>query len=133
MRHAVSDVVPFVSYQHGVRANTSAEAKRRRMFVKEYMMSDDRELGQLAAPLDQQKRATPLEPERDLRAAGDAPLPDSPAVADSAPDGIQAYLTEIGRVPLLSFAEEVELAERMASGAAASQRLQLSQQLAPQL
>jgi len=96
------------------------------MFINESMMTDDREL-------DQQKGATPLEREPDLRAAGDAPLPDAPAVADSALDGIQAYLTEIGRVPLLSFAEEVELAERMARGAAASQRLQLSQQLAPQL
>jgi RNA polymerase primary sigma factor len=95
------------------------------MFSNEYMMTDDQEMEQLTAPLEQQKGATPLERERNLR--------EETAEVDSAQDAIQAYLTEIGRVSLLSFAEEVELAERIARGAAASQRLQLDQQLTPRL
>lgn len=42
---------------------------------------------------------------------------------DGTLDTIQSYLSEIGRVPLLKADEEVELAERIARGAAAQQRL----------
>ncbi len=45
------------------------------------------------------------------------------APQDSTLDSIQHYLQEIGRVPLLSAAEEVELAERMERGREAAARL----------
>jgi RNA polymerase primary sigma factor len=48
-------------------------------------------------------------------------------------DSIQAYLNEMGRVPLLSAAEEIELAERIERGEAAKQRLASNETLAPQL
>ncbi|HWQ11168.1 MAG TPA: sigma-70 family RNA polymerase sigma factor [Roseiflexaceae bacterium] len=52
--------------------------------------------------------------------AGDLPL-----------DAIDTYLHEIGRTKLLTAAEEVELAERMARGAAAAQRLASGEELEP--
>src|SRR5262249_11724754 len=48
-------------------------------------------------------------------------------------DSVQHYLQEIGRVSLLSAAEEVELAERMERGAAAMRRLESGEHLSPQL
>jgi len=45
-------------------------------------------------------------------------LPQEPTL-----DSVQHYLQEIGRVSLLSAAEEVELAERMERGHAAARRL----------
>jgi RNA polymerase primary sigma factor len=48
-------------------------------------------------------------------------------------DSVQHYLQEIGRVSLLSAAEEVELAERMERGNAATRRLTSSEDLSPQL
>lgn len=52
---------------------------------------------------------------------------------DGALDGLQAYLNEIGRVPLLSAAEEIELAERITRGDAAEARLAAGEQLTPEL
>jgi len=49
--------------------------------------------------------------------------------SEPALDSIEHYLQEIGRVPLLSAAEEVELAERLARGTAAAQRLAASEAL----
>src|SRR6185503_9824899 len=48
-------------------------------------------------------------------------------------DSVQHYLQEIGRVSLLSAAEEVELAERMERGKAALQRLMSAEDLSAQL
>jgi RNA polymerase primary sigma factor len=48
-------------------------------------------------------------------------------------DSVQHYLQEIGRVPLLSAAEEVELAERMERGNAATRRLTSAEELSSQL
>lgn len=48
-------------------------------------------------------------------------------------DSAQHYLQEIGRVPLLSAPEEVELGERMERGQAAEQRLESTASLSPQL
>jgi RNA polymerase primary sigma factor len=48
-------------------------------------------------------------------------------------DSVQHYLQEIGRVSLLSAAEEVELAERMERGSAAVRRLESGEHLSPQL
>lgn len=53
--------------------------------------------------------------------------------SDSTLDSIQHYLQEIGRVPLLTAAEEIELAERMERGAAAERRLASAEDLSPQL
>jgi RNA polymerase primary sigma factor len=47
-------------------------------------------------------------------------------------DSVQHYLQEIGRVSLLSAAEEVELAERMERGNLAMLRLASSEELSPQ-
>jgi RNA polymerase primary sigma factor len=106
------------------------------MVVHDYMMADDRELERMATPLDLPEGDAPQEQAwhlPDETAEVDRLLPKPlPAAADSGQDAIQAYMTEIGRVPLLTFAEEVELAERIARGVAASQRLQ-REQLTPQL
>src|SRR6185503_15816454 len=51
-------------------------------------------------------------------------LPQEPTL-----DSVQHYLQEIGRVSLLSASEEVELAERMERGKAATQRLASAEDL----
>ncbi|KAB8144673.1 sigma-70 family RNA polymerase sigma factor [Chloroflexia bacterium SDU3-3] len=48
-------------------------------------------------------------------------------------DAIQSYLNEIGKVALLSAAEEVDLAQRMERGKAAARRLASGEDLAPPL
>ena len=55
------------------------------------------------------------------------------AVQDPTMDAIQSYLNEIGRVKLLTAAEEVELAEKMQRGKAAERRLSSHEELTPQL
>jgi RNA polymerase primary sigma factor len=75
----------------------------------------------------------------DLRTADEEVEPDRPlledleASQDPTLDSVQHYLQEIGRVPLLSAAEEIELAERMARGKAAARRLASAESLTPQL
>jgi RNA polymerase primary sigma factor len=59
-------------------------------------------------------------------------LIEEPATAESTLDSIQHYLQEIGRVSLLTAAEEIDLAERMERGHAALQRLSEDDQLSPQ-
>jgi RNA polymerase primary sigma factor len=54
------------------------------------------------------------------------------AVAELSLDSIDTYLREIGRTKLLTAAEEVELAERMARGVAARKRLETEDGLVPQ-
>ncbi|HEX9370763.1 MAG TPA: sigma-70 family RNA polymerase sigma factor [Roseiflexaceae bacterium] len=61
-------------------------------------------------------------------AAMDEPLSQAPPF-----DSVEYYLQEIGQVPLLSAAEEVELAERMERGKAAARRLAAAADLGPQL
>jgi len=48
-------------------------------------------------------------------------------------DSVQNYMSEIGRVPLLTAAEEVQLAEQMIRGNVAKKRLVAEEELAPQL
>ena len=48
-------------------------------------------------------------------------------------DSVQAYLNEMGRVPLLTAAEEIELAEQIERGEAAKQRLDFIEAQTPQL
>jgi RNA polymerase primary sigma factor len=48
-------------------------------------------------------------------------------------DSVQHYLQEIGRVALLTAAEEVELAERIERGRAATERLYSAEELSPAL
>ncbi len=65
----------------------------------------------------------------DLTSAGmDEPLAPAPPF-----DAVQHYLLEIGHVPLLSAAEEVELAERIERGNAVARRLAAAEDLSPQL
>ena len=58
---------------------------------------------------------------------------EEPLQAEPALDSVQHYLQEIGRVSLLSAAEEVELAERMERGKAATLRLASAEVLSAQL
>ena len=58
---------------------------------------------------------------------------EEPLQAEPALDSVQHYLQEIGRVSLLSAAEEVELAERMERGKAAALRLVSAEVLSTQL
>jgi RNA polymerase primary sigma factor len=55
--------------------------------------------------------------------------------AKSAPtsDPVRMYLKEIGRVPLLSAAEEVDLAKRVEAGLFASEKLTMQRNIAPDL
>jgi RNA polymerase primary sigma factor len=52
---------------------------------------------------------------------------------ESTLDTVQHYLQEIGRVPLLNAAQEVELAERMERGRVAERRLASTEELRPPL
>src|SRR5262245_24800257 len=107
------------------------------MFVNEYRLAEDLELDKLAAALQEQALDGRMEPEADLRddvpAEADRPHRESPVIADGSLDDIQMYLNEIGRVPLLTFAEEVALAEQLARGTAAKQRLADQAALEPSL
>src|SRR3954453_9509804 len=58
---------------------------------------------------------------------------DRKAQYDSPIDSVQSYLNDIGRVPLLGAAEEIELADSIACGKAAKKRLESSDALTPQL
>jgi RNA polymerase primary sigma factor len=60
-------------------------------------------------------------------------IEDLQAAQDPTLDSVQSYLNEIGRVRLLTAAEEVELAERMARGDAARERLESGEPLDPRL
>jgi RNA polymerase primary sigma factor len=60
------------------------------------------------------------------------PIGDLPS-EESAFDSVQHYLQEIGRIGLLSAAEEVELAQRMERGRIAADRLALAEELPPPL
>jgi RNA polymerase primary sigma factor len=53
----------------------------------------------------------------------DGDLIDDPLSSDVQPDSMQAYLQEIGRVPLLTAAQEIELARRIADGMLAAEVL----------
>jgi RNA polymerase primary sigma factor len=64
----------------------------------------------------------------EIRLEGKTSLP-----GELSSDSIDAYLREIGRVRLLSAAEEVELAERMERGVVAERRLHMGEPLPPQL
>src|SRR5262245_9014358 len=107
------------------------------MRMHEYPVAEDLELDQLAATLQEQAFDEPTDSGADLRddaaVEADRPRVASPAIADGALDDIQMYLNEIGRVPLLTFPEEVTLAEQLARGTAARERLAAQPALAPSL
>jgi len=99
------------------------------MSIAAYMFPDELLIDALQARQDD--HAQPGEPlhislelPRDDMVDGDVP-PREPLAASQELtfDSIQGYLNEIGRVALLSAAEEVELAERLARGHAAERRL----------
>jgi RNA polymerase primary sigma factor len=98
------------------------------MTIDTYSVTDDRELERLVASqgdaqADALFHALPAQAADDLDGAAAAPRHDLLAGQDGTLDVVQAYLNEIGRVRLLTAAEEVELAEQIARGAAAKQRL----------
>jgi RNA polymerase primary sigma factor len=103
-----------------------------------YTIIDDRLRGELATPHDDIAADERL---HDILEIPQAEAADEDAPVDGALDDIpshmidpiQSYLNEIGRVSLLSAAEEVELAERMARGDAAARRLVEAEQLQPQV
>jgi RNA polymerase primary sigma factor len=107
------------------------------MFVDEYRLVEDLELEELVAALQQQALDGPMPPEaaarQDALAEAGPPRTEPLPAADGALDDIQMYLNEIGRVPLLTFAEEVELAERLARGMVAKARLASSETFTPSL
>lgn len=53
----------------------------------------------------------------------DGDLIDAPLSSEAPPESMQAYLQEIGRVPLLTAAQEIELAQRIADGMLAAEML----------
>jgi RNA polymerase primary sigma factor len=69
------------------------------------------------------------QPDMDAETVYDA----GPNVTPPTPDAVDHYLREIGRVPLLNAAEEVELAERIARGVSAAKRLASAAPNDPQL
>src|SRR5688500_577043 len=110
------------------------------MFVDDNNVIDNRELDKLVAPHNDEAADTLLQAELDLQddESVEANLPRHHTTAShdgalESLDSIQAYLNEIGRVSLLTAAEEVELAERIARGVAAKQRLEVGEALTPRL
>jgi RNA polymerase primary sigma factor len=87
------------------------------MIAREAMI-DNGDLLEREAPVEEPLAEEPMA----LGAAGDLSI-----------DSIDAYLREIGRTPLLNAAEEVELAERIARGEAAAERLASGEELPVQL
>jgi RNA polymerase primary sigma factor len=103
--------------------------------MNEYRVAEDLELDQLAAALQEQALDGSIEPEAEIREERllevGQPRQAAALIADGTIDDIQMYLNEIGRVPLLTFAEEVALAEQLARGVAAKQRLAAQAALTP--
>jgi RNA polymerase primary sigma factor len=104
------------------------------MIVETYMAGGESTFSDLAIPQGDPALGEMLDDSQNDVAEAEAPL--RAALEDDQElslDSIQAYLNEIGQVPLLSAAEEIELAERMARGVAAERRLASGQPLSPQL
>jgi RNA polymerase primary sigma factor len=105
--------------------------------MNRYQVTEELELDQLAAALQEQELEATIEPQADrpeeALAEADQPGAAAPPIVDGSMDDIQMYLNEIGRVQLLTFAEEVALAERLARGLAARQRLAAEAALEPAL
>src|SRR5580765_5082963 len=88
-----------------------------RLVASQYDPDDD---GSFQAPRIREQDGPAEAPRRDLLAEQDGTL-----------DGVQAYLNEIGRVPLLTAPEEVELAQQIIRGDAAKERLATGDDLTP--
>jgi RNA polymerase primary sigma factor len=104
------------------------------MIVETYLAGSESTFSDLAIPQGDPALGEMLDDSQNDVAEAEAPL--RAALEDDQDlslDSIQAYLNEIGQVPLLSAAEEIELAERMARGVAAERRLAAGQSLTPQL
>jgi RNA polymerase primary sigma factor len=106
--------------------------------IDTYAVIDDREMERLVASQDEtQADARFHAPRPEMADELDAPtaVPRHDLLADQGGtlDVVQAYLNEIRRVPLLTAAEEVELAAQIIRGDAAKTRLTAGEELAPQL
>jgi RNA polymerase primary sigma factor len=97
---------------------------------------DEQELGQGAvepAAEDIEAIQAEMEHEYNESSRGNARHQELAGVEEGTLDSVQNYMSEIGRVPLLTAAEEVQLAEQMIRGDAAKKRLAAEDELAPQL
>jgi RNA polymerase primary sigma factor len=104
--------------------------------IDTYTVTGDQELyqgGMQPAPEDIELIQADLESAHEEPADGDMPRRALAALDDGTLDSIQNYMNEIGRVPLLTAAEEVELAEQMLRGDAAQARLAAGEELTPRL
>jgi len=88
-------------------------------------------LGERAGAIEELTPSTLAEDVAGDREERPSEVTDERYTAEPTLDSIAHYLQEIGRVPLLSAAEEVELAERFARGKAAAQRLAACETLGP--
>ncbi|MEJ7765167.1 MAG: RNA polymerase sigma factor RpoD [Acidimicrobiales bacterium] len=120
-----------VDYIDALRASVEAEGIR---WVEEHVADIDvDELIEVVAAVVAEDQATPPMPAR-VAPKGRSPAPPkaararraAPAWRDELADGadlVRMYLGEIGKVPLLSSGEEVEVAQRIEKGAQAAGRL----------
>jgi len=96
-------------------------------------MSEREEIQLDATPNENAAPVEAVPDDEQIEEADDTIIADLQTAQDPTMDAIQSYLNEIGRVKLLTAVEEVELAEGMARGKAAEQRLSSTEDLSPQL
>ncbi|MBW8739255.1 MAG: RNA polymerase sigma factor [Streptomyces turgidiscabies] len=84
-------------------------------------------------PMEPLEPLEPVEPAERLRARTPARSPARADTSGPSSDLFRQYLREIGRIPLLTAAEEVELARRVEAGLFAEEKLRLASDLDSQL
>ncbi|WP_371659792.1 RNA polymerase sigma factor [Streptomyces sp. NBC_00280] len=84
-------------------------------------------------PIEPLEPLEPIEPAERLRARAPARAPARADTSGPSSDLFRQYLREIGRIPLLTAVEEVELARRVEAGLFAEEKLRLASDLDSQL
>ncbi|MDX2540374.1 sigma-70 family RNA polymerase sigma factor [Streptomyces sp. WI04-05B] len=87
----------------------------------------------LAEPVEPAELLDPVEPAERLRPRAPARGPSRADTSGPSSDLFRQYLREIGRIPLLTAAEEVDLARRVEAGLFAEEKLRLASDLDSQL